>query len=240
MKIPSGGWFSLVIGLALFAIMSTWRAGRQLVLALATCEEVRAARVSGTAVYLTIQTAHVPATLLRNLNITRCCIGRFCCRYGSSPSKYRGSRASTGSERVNLAAAFGRLRPISALRKHRAYSESWVGEVRGLELDPSQFSFLSDAPTSSQARGSAWRDGASRSTPALIVLRHGRLLSFASPRIASSNSAPWPPTTFRSIIFAPSALLVTMTAPAQSHHHQDAKPLRIIDETIDHTGSWGV
>jgi KUP system potassium uptake protein len=79
MKIPSGGWFPLVIGLVVFVIMSTWRAGRQLVMAraaseavpiasfLATCEEGSEARVSGTAAYLTTQTAHVPATLLRNL-----------------------------------------------------------------------------------------------------------------------------------------------------------------------------
>jgi len=79
MKIPSGAWFPLVIGLVVFAVMSTWRKGRQLVLArvaleavpiasfLATCEEAPEARVSGTAVYLTTQTAYVPATLLRNL-----------------------------------------------------------------------------------------------------------------------------------------------------------------------------
>ena len=79
MKIPSGAWFPLVIGLVVFAVMSTWRKGRQLVLArvaleavpiasfLATCEEAPEARVSGTAVYLTTQTAYVPGTLLRNL-----------------------------------------------------------------------------------------------------------------------------------------------------------------------------
>src|SRR4051794_36216420 len=32
LKIPSGGWFPLVIGLAVFTIMTTWRAGRRLVL----------------------------------------------------------------------------------------------------------------------------------------------------------------------------------------------------------------
>jgi len=79
MKIPSGAWFPLVIGLVAFTIMSTWRKGRQLVLArvareavpiasfLATCEEAAEARVSGTAVYLTHQFAYVPATLLHNL-----------------------------------------------------------------------------------------------------------------------------------------------------------------------------
>ena len=56
--------------------MTTWRAGRRLVLArlasqaiplgsfLATCEEAPEARVSGTAVLLTTQTENVPLTLL--------------------------------------------------------------------------------------------------------------------------------------------------------------------------------
>jgi KUP system potassium uptake protein len=79
LKIPSGGWFPLVIGLVVFTIMTTWRTGRRLVLMrlarqaaplasfLATCEEVPETRVSGTAVFLTTQTENVPATLLRNL-----------------------------------------------------------------------------------------------------------------------------------------------------------------------------
>src|SRR5258707_10381211 len=79
LKIPSGGWFPLVIGLFVFTIMTTWRTGRRLVLTrlgrqavplasfLATCEEAPEARVSGTAVFLTAQTENVPVTLLHNL-----------------------------------------------------------------------------------------------------------------------------------------------------------------------------
>src|SRR6267154_1109449 len=79
LKIPSGGWLPLVIGLVVFTIMTTWRAGRRLVATrlasetmplasfLATCEEAAEARVSGTAVFLTTQTDLVPITLLRNL-----------------------------------------------------------------------------------------------------------------------------------------------------------------------------
>src|SRR6202162_4871585 len=79
LKIPRGGWFPLVIGIVVFTIMTTWRAGRRLVrmqlasealpLAsfLATCDEAPEARVSGTAVFLTTQTQDVPLTLLRNL-----------------------------------------------------------------------------------------------------------------------------------------------------------------------------
>ena len=31
-KIPQGGWFPLLAGVAVFAILSTWRRGRQIVL----------------------------------------------------------------------------------------------------------------------------------------------------------------------------------------------------------------
>jgi KUP system potassium uptake protein len=78
-KIPSGGWFPLVIGIAVFAVMATWREGRRLVVArlaalavplpefLAKEAAEVEARVSGTAVYLTAHTADVPFTLLLNL-----------------------------------------------------------------------------------------------------------------------------------------------------------------------------
>src|SRR5689334_4494589 len=61
LKLPSGGWFPLVIGLIVFTIMTTWREGRRLVLIrlenetvplpdfLATCETASETRVSGTA-----------------------------------------------------------------------------------------------------------------------------------------------------------------------------------------------
>src|SRR5215472_12261671 len=55
LKIPSGGWFALVIGLVVFTVMTTWRTGRRLV----------------TAVFLTTQTENVPATLLHNLKHNR-------------------------------------------------------------------------------------------------------------------------------------------------------------------------
>jgi len=79
LKIPTGGWFPLAIGLVMFTIMTTWRSGRQLVLAriesetmpfadfLASCEETPEARVSGAAVFLTAYTQHVPPSLMQNL-----------------------------------------------------------------------------------------------------------------------------------------------------------------------------
>jgi KUP system potassium uptake protein len=79
LKIPSGGWFPLAIGVIVFAVMSTWREGRRLVSAqlsarsvslssfLATAADACEARVSGTAVYLTNRTDDVPVTLHDNL-----------------------------------------------------------------------------------------------------------------------------------------------------------------------------
>jgi KUP system potassium uptake protein len=78
LKVPSGGWFPLAIGLIVFTVMSTWREGRQLVYgqlsagsiplsSLARTGETAEARVSGTAVYLTTRTEDVPVTFLNNL-----------------------------------------------------------------------------------------------------------------------------------------------------------------------------
>jgi KUP system potassium uptake protein len=78
LKIPSGGWFPLAIGMIVFTVMSTWRQGRQLVFghlsagsvplsSLAGAAETAEAHVSGTAVYFTTRTEDVPVTFLNNL-----------------------------------------------------------------------------------------------------------------------------------------------------------------------------
>ncbi|MEO5830714.1 MAG: potassium transporter Kup [Rhodanobacter sp.] len=79
LKIMQGGWFPLVLGLLMFAVMTTWRRGRELVvreikqggLALAPFIENMAAhpplRVPGTAVFLTANLNAVPHALLHNL-----------------------------------------------------------------------------------------------------------------------------------------------------------------------------
>ncbi|MEO8746512.1 MAG: potassium transporter Kup [Rhodanobacter sp.] len=79
LKIPDGGWFPLVLGMMIFAMMTTWRHGRDLVvreikqsgLALAPFIESMAEhpplRVPGTAVFLTADLNAVPHALLHNL-----------------------------------------------------------------------------------------------------------------------------------------------------------------------------
>ena len=78
-KIEHGGWFPLVLGLASFLVMSTWRKGRELVvrelrqggLALEPFIESVVAhpplRVPGTAVFLTANVHAVPNAMLHNL-----------------------------------------------------------------------------------------------------------------------------------------------------------------------------
>jgi KUP system potassium uptake protein len=79
-KIPSGGWFPLVIAGAVFTVMTTWKRGRAILaerlaetaLPIASLEsKIKTAaptRVKGTAVYLTRDPKLVPHALLLNLH----------------------------------------------------------------------------------------------------------------------------------------------------------------------------
>jgi KUP system potassium uptake protein len=81
LKVPAGGWFPLVFGLALLGLMRTWQAGRIRVTQRMRREErtvawlgqyIQArpvARVPGVAVFLTSSTTGIPRTLVRNLNL---------------------------------------------------------------------------------------------------------------------------------------------------------------------------
>jgi KUP system potassium uptake protein len=79
LKIPSGGWFPLLIGAVIFTVMSTWKTGRKLLYerlaneAMALDPFIEAigshppARVPGTAVFMTPNPNGVPHALLHNL-----------------------------------------------------------------------------------------------------------------------------------------------------------------------------
>jgi KUP system potassium uptake protein len=79
LKVPDGGWFPLVLGVALFIILTTWRRGRELVIReikqsglalepfIASISEHPPTRVAGTAVFLTSNAEAVPHALLHNL-----------------------------------------------------------------------------------------------------------------------------------------------------------------------------
>jgi KUP system potassium uptake protein len=79
-KIPSGGWFPLVMGALIFTVMTTWRKGRQLILqeqeaGALSQEEFLASlalgkgpvRVPGTAVFMSGSRGRTPVALLHNL-----------------------------------------------------------------------------------------------------------------------------------------------------------------------------
>src|ERR1700731_1838082 len=154
LKIPTGGWFPLVIGLVVFTIMTTWRSGRRLVLTrlasqavplasfLAACEEAPEARVSGTAVFLTTQTENVPVTLHRNLKhnkvlhhtvlLVRVVTENIPRVAGADRVKARG----LGSGFWQIEAHFG-FAPPQNLRPRLL----WAG-VPGYERDPGHLSFV--------------------------------------------------------------------------------------------------
>ncbi len=82
-KIPSGGWFPLVVAAVLLALMATWRRGRQLVAArfqdgrvpladfIESLQESPPPRVSGTVVYLHRQVEVTPPGLLSMFRATQ-------------------------------------------------------------------------------------------------------------------------------------------------------------------------
>lgn len=79
LKVPEGGYVPLVLGAALIAMMTSWRKGRDLLLArwrldslplasfLARLPQSRTVRVPGIAIFLTGTPDYVPAALLHNL-----------------------------------------------------------------------------------------------------------------------------------------------------------------------------
>ena len=76
-KIPDGGWFPLMVGLIVFTVLTTWSKGRKLMIDRLTessmpvkvfiSSAASAARVPGTAVFMTSSAEGVPHALLHNL-----------------------------------------------------------------------------------------------------------------------------------------------------------------------------
>jgi len=79
LKIPDGGWFPLVMGIVIFTLMTTWKRGRQLLYKRLEGEAIAlepfieslaqggAARVAGTAIFMTPNLYGVPHAMLHNL-----------------------------------------------------------------------------------------------------------------------------------------------------------------------------
>jgi KUP system potassium uptake protein len=82
-KVPDGGWFPLAVGVVTFTLLTTWSRGRQLMrermrdVAMPVSIFIKsaansAARVPGTAVFMTTAMDGVPPSLLHNLKHNRC------------------------------------------------------------------------------------------------------------------------------------------------------------------------
>lgn len=77
MKIPQGGWFPLCVALASFAVLTTWKRGRKILLEAVAQQAVplqviidgtdEVPRVHGTAVFLTSMSEGAPSAMLHNL-----------------------------------------------------------------------------------------------------------------------------------------------------------------------------
>ena len=78
LKVPAGGWFPLLVGVIAFTLLTTWARGRQLMIArmneatlpmeiFIKSAATSAARVPGTAVFMTSAADGVPHALLHNL-----------------------------------------------------------------------------------------------------------------------------------------------------------------------------
>jgi KUP system potassium uptake protein len=173
LKIPSGGWFPLVIGIVVFTIMTTWRAGRRLVQArlaseavplasfLATCQTAPEARVSGTAVFLTTQTDNVPLTLLQNLkhnkvlHRTVLLVRVVTENIPRVPGADRLKARELGNGFWQIEAHFGFAQTPNVPR------ELGRAEIPGLKLDPSQLSFFvgrANVKSSSRPGMARWRE----------------------------------------------------------------------------------
>ena len=153
-KIPSGGWFPLVIAAAVFTVMTTWKTGRAILaerLAESALpieklgERVAAAaltRVPGTAVYLTRDPNFVPHALLLNMRHNKVLHERivFLALFTSTQAYVR------DADRVTVET----LAPnVYRVRAHYGFAEDpEVPNViercrqQGLDIDPSQTTFF--------------------------------------------------------------------------------------------------
>lgn len=154
LKIPSGGWFPLVIAAVVFTVMTTWITGRRILadriaevtmLLPRVLEEIVATplmRASGTAVYLVRNTNVVPHALLQNLRHNKVLHERIvllALRTNATP------RVS-GADRVHLETLAPNVFSVVA---HFGFTE--VTEVPelldrlrndGLDIDPAQSTFF--------------------------------------------------------------------------------------------------
>jgi KUP system potassium uptake protein len=154
LKIPSGGWFPLLVAGVVFTVMTTWNSGRGLLASrlaersmsldelLERIHDPALARVDGTAVYLGRHDAGVPQALLHNLRHNRVVHARIVTLSMRTDSRARVPE----EERVSVdqvASDFFRV-----VARHGFAEDPEVPAVlerlrsEGLEIDPEEATFF--------------------------------------------------------------------------------------------------
>ena len=154
LKIPSGGWFPLLVAGAVFTIMTTWNSGRGLLAErlaersmsvgelVELLQQSAVARVPGTAVYLGRPETGVPQALLQNLRHNKILHERVVLLAMRTVSDAR----VADEERVSIE----RLTPdvTRVVARHGFAEEPEVPTVlerlrkEGIEIDPEQTTFF--------------------------------------------------------------------------------------------------
>jgi KUP system potassium uptake protein len=153
-KIPSGGWFPLVVAAAVFTIMTTWKTGRAILaqrlaesaLPIAKlAERVATAapvRVPGTAVYLTRDPTHVPYALLLNMKHNKVLHERIVFlglstltqAYVPEADRVKVEQLLPNVHRVSAYHGFAEDPEVPGVLEH--------ARQQGLEIDPAQTTFF--------------------------------------------------------------------------------------------------
>ena len=154
LKIPSGGWFPLLIAGAVFTVMTTWNSGRGLLAArlaersmsleelLERIHDPALARVEGTAIYLGRHDAGVPQALLHNLRYNRVKHSRIVTLSMRTDSRARVPE----EERISLQRVAPDFYRVEA--RHGFAEDPEVPAVlerlrsEGLEIDPEEATFF--------------------------------------------------------------------------------------------------
>jgi KUP system potassium uptake protein len=174
LKVRAGGWFPLLLALAVFTVMMTWRQGRELLLERLRSESVplepfieslacqRLNRVPGTAAYLGASPDRVPHALLHTLRHFRTlheCVVLLTVEFVDIPRVPQGERVSC----ERLAADFWRVRVrcgfVDRLDVAAALDRC---AAAGLQLRPLEMSFFvaRERPVPVRRRGAMayWRE----------------------------------------------------------------------------------
>jgi KUP system potassium uptake protein len=172
LKVGSGGWFPLVMGGAIFFVLSTWMSGRALLARrqgqssltedefLAALSERHLSRVPGTALFLTGDPQRVPFSLLHNMRHNRILHERIILTSLVTedvpfvPEEERVEVRELGRGFWRLIARYGFVDEPDISSTLRA------AEKAGLKLDPQEISFFVGRErivARAQSRMAAWR-----------------------------------------------------------------------------------